>query len=313
MRFVGPSAVCIFFLAGASHAAAQTPRVSVLVDLDPAHVDRNMAIESIAADADGRLYVPDNVSGNILRFDPGHPSPVVVGRIEARASQSEAASNGLAFNRDGDLFIAKGAFNEVLRIRGVNLDPNKPGVAETFATGTENANGVVVDREGNLFVSGPAAGTIYLVRKTGGRAEIAFRRDGFRPNGLAIDSTGLLYITETASGQIWKAEIRADATLAPPALFVKSPLLERIDGIAFDAQGTLWCTLQRNAIAIVTTEGEIREVARNDGRGPLEAPTGIVFIGPRAYVNNHDTVAPPNGDGKSSERGVGASIAVIEP
>ena len=71
--------------------------------------------------------------------------------------------------------------------------------------------------------------------------------------------------------------------------------------------------LQRNAIVAITRDGTIREVAHNDSHGPLEAPTAIVFVGGRAYMNNHDTVAPPNGNGKSSDDGIGAPIAVIDP
>jgi len=312
MRSIG-SWLLSFVLLLAAAAWGQVPRVAVLVDLDPQRVDRSTAIESITADAQGRLYVPDNVSGNIFRVDPNAPVPVIVGRIARRPAQSEAASNGLAFNRAGDLFIAKGAFNEVLRIRRSDLNPDRPGLAETFAAGTDAPNGVVVAANGTLFVSGPATGNIYFIRPTGGRAAVAFHRDGFRPNGLAIDARGFLYMTETAAGQVWKAAIGPDGHLSQPTLFAKSPLLERIDGIAFDASGTLWGAVQRNAIVTVSSDGTVRDVAHNDGDGPLEAPTAIVFVGSRAYVNNHDTVAPPNGDGKTSERGVGASIAVIEP
>jgi hypothetical protein len=60
------------------------PAVSILVDLDPASVDRTMIVESITADKEGRLYLPDRVTGNILRVDPKSPKPTVVGRIEAR-------------------------------------------------------------------------------------------------------------------------------------------------------------------------------------------------------------------------------------
>lgn len=57
---------------------------SILVDLDPASVDRTVIVESITADRNGMLYLPDRVTGNILRVDPKSPNPTVVGRIEAR-------------------------------------------------------------------------------------------------------------------------------------------------------------------------------------------------------------------------------------
>jgi len=81
--------------------------------------------------------------------------------------------------------------------------------------------------------------------------------------------------------------------MSPPVLFVKSPLLERIDGIAFDSAGTLWCAVQTNSIVTVAQDGAVREVAHNGSDGPLEVPTAIVFVGRRAYVNNHDTRRNP--------------------
>ncbi len=43
------------------------PTVSVLVDLDPASTERTVIVESITADRSGVLYLPDRVTGNILR------------------------------------------------------------------------------------------------------------------------------------------------------------------------------------------------------------------------------------------------------
>src|SRR5262249_53215430 len=162
-------------------------------------------------------------------------------------------------------------------------------IAETFATDTDGANGLAFDRYGHLFVSGPPRGNVYRIGPEGGRAEIALHRDEFAPNGLAFDADGVLHVTETQRGTIWRVVVHPDGMTEPATLFVRSPLLERVDGIAFDATGTAWLVLQRNSIVTVTRQGAIREVATNGSRGPLEAPTGIVFIGSRAYANNHDT------------------------
>ena len=72
------------FLGACATMQPRSPAVSILVDLDPASVDRTVIVESITADKEGRLYLPDRVSGNILRVDPKSPKPVVVGRIDAR-------------------------------------------------------------------------------------------------------------------------------------------------------------------------------------------------------------------------------------
>src|SRR6266496_4856306 len=112
-------AVLALFLGACATIQSRSPAVSILVDLDPASADRTVIVESITADKEGRLYMPDRVTGNILRVDPKSPKPMLVGRIEAREIKGKkvnADGSGIAFNQQGDLFIASGPFAEVLRI-----------------------------------------------------------------------------------------------------------------------------------------------------------------------------------------------------
>ena len=79
--FVG---LLAFALSSCATTQMSGPTASILIDLDPASTDRTVIVESITADRSGMLYLPDRVTGNILRVDPKAPRPVVVGRIEAR-------------------------------------------------------------------------------------------------------------------------------------------------------------------------------------------------------------------------------------
>jgi sugar lactone lactonase YvrE len=320
------------FLGACATMQPRSPAVSILVDLDPASVDRTVIVESITADKEGRLYLPDRVSGNILRVDPKSPKPAVVGRIEAREIKGKkinADGSGIAFNQQGDLFIASGPFAEVVRIKAAELNVAKPGTAQTFATGTEGANGIVFDKQGNLFVSGGRSGIIYRVGPNGGAAQPAVKiephtrklPDGKAEqatvaNGLDFDAKGILYVADTARGAIWKIEMQPDGKDSKPALFAQSPLLEGVDGTAFDANGKLWAAVnERNAIVTVTSEGNVQEVAKNGSTGPLEFPSAIVFVGTTAYISNYDTPRRDNMDanGKTARDGIGASIAQIAP
>jgi sugar lactone lactonase YvrE len=213
--------------------------VSTLVDLDPASVDRTVIVESIAADKDGRLYLPDRVSGNILRVGPKSPEPVVVGRIEGReikGKKVQSDGGGAAFNQQGDFFIAAGPFSEVVRARAADLNPGKPGVAQTFATGTEGANGIAFDRQGNLYVSGGRSGIVYRVGANGGAAEPAVKiepntrklpdgktEQAIVANGLAFDAKNTLYVADTARGAIWKVAMGADGKGGKPNLWAEGP------------------------------------------------------------------------------------------
>jgi len=320
------------FLGACATTQPKSPAVSILVDLDPASVDRTVIVESITADQEGRLYMPDRVTGNILRVDPKSPKPVVVGRIEAREIKGKkvnAEGGGIAFNQQGDLFIASGPFAEVVRIRAADLNAAKPGTAQTFATGTEGANGIVFDKQGNLFVSGGRSGVVYGVGPNGGAAQPAIKiephtrklPDGKTEqaavaNGLDFDAKGILYVADTARGAIWKIEMQPDGKGSRAVLFAQSPLLEGVDGTAFDAKGKLWATVnERNAIVIVTPDGNVQEITKNGSAGPLEFPSAIVFVGNTAYISNYDTPRRDNmdGNGQTASDGIGASIAQIIP
>jgi len=317
-----------FALSGCTTTKVGSPTVSILIDLDPASTDRTVIVESITADRSGKLYLPDRVSGNILRVDPKSPKAVVVGHIEAREIQGKrvnADASGVAFDSRGDLFVAVGPFSEVMRIRGAELNAAKPGLAQTFATGTAGANGIAFDGRGNLFVAGGASGIVYRVGPNGGVAEAAVQIDKYVrtlpdgkfqqqvvANGIAFDANDVLYVADSARGAIWKVVIGPDK----PVLLAQSPLLEGADGLAFDRTGTLWVVANElNAILTVTSSGRVQQIAKNGSQGPLEFPSAIVFVGDRGYISNYDTPRRDNLDanGATARDGIGASIAQIAP
>ena len=320
------------FLAGCAVVMPNSPTAQVLVDLDPASVDRTVIVESITADRNGMLYLADRVSGNILRVDPRAPAPVVVARIESREVQGRrvnADPSGLAFDVQGDLFIASGPFAEVVRVRAADLNPAKPGLAQTWATGTPGANGVAFNRQGDLFVSGGASGVVFRIAASGGAAQPAVQIEKFvrtlpdgktqQPivaNGLAFDAQGVLHVADTARGALWKVAIGSDGKAATPVLLVQNVLLEGADGMTFDRAGRLWvASNELNALVAVTPAGAVQLIARNSSAGPLEFPAAVVFVGDRAYVANFDVPRRDNLDasGTTARDGVGASIVVITP
>lgn len=326
-----PSIVLLAWLTTGGNANAA--KVSVLIDFDPNSAAQTVIVESIAADHKGMLYACDRVSGNVWRIDPANPKLVVVGRVQERevgGKKIRADVSGIVFNAAGDLYLTAGGFSEVLRIRGRNLDPNNPGIAQTFAVETEGANGIAFDKNGYLYVSGGRNGRIYRTGPEGGRAQVLAQTaphsrklpDGkteqaLTANGIIFDKQGsTLYITDTARGAIWKLAIGADGSAGQPALMTQSALLEGADGPAFDSQGNLWVAAnERNAIVLVQPDGRVFDVQKNNSKGPLEFPTSVVLVGANAYVSNFDTPRRDNlaADGKSSIDGIGASIIKIEP
>jgi sugar lactone lactonase YvrE len=312
---------------------SQAAKVSVLIDFDPKSEDQTVVVESIAVDHKDRLYACDRISGNVWRIDPKNPKLIVVGRVQERdvgGKKVRANVSGIVFNAAGDLYLTAGGFNEVLRIRGRNLDPDEPGLAQTFATETDGANGIAFDKNGSLYVSGGRNGRIYRTGPEGGRAQVLTQiplhtrvlpdgktEQALTANGIVFDKQGTtLYVADTARGAIWRIAISADGKTGQPALLTQSVLLEGADGPAFDPQGNLWVAAnERNAVVLVQPDGRVFDVQKNDSKGPLEFPTSVVFVGATAYVSNFDTPRRDNlsADGKTSLDGIGASIIKIEP
>ena len=317
-------------LGGCVGMRAGNPTVSILVDLDPASVDRTVIIENITADRDGILYTSDRVTGNVLRVDPKSPQSVVVGKIEARTvdgKKVDSSPGGIAFDGKGDLYLAAGPFSEVVRIKAADLNAAKPGVAQTFATGVPGANGIAFDSSGTLYVSGGASGIVYSVGPNGGAAQAAAQIDrntrtlpdgkatqAIVANGLKFDAMGVLHVADTSRGAVWKVVIGADGKGGKPTLLAQSPLLEGADDMAFLANGDLWVAANElNAIVSVSPSGVVKTIAKNGSQGPLEFPSALVFVGNTAYVTNFDVPRRDNMDanGTTAKDGIGASIAQI--
>ena len=320
----------VIALSGCTGMQASNPVASVLVDLDPASTERTMIVESITADRAGVLYLPDRVTGHILRVDPKSPKPVVVAKVESRmvdGKKVDALPGGISFDAQGDLYVAAGPFGEVMRIKGADLNPAKPGVAQTFATGVPGANGIAFDKQGNLYISGGASGIVYRAAPSGGAAQAAAQIDknvrtlpdgkatqAIVANGLKFDAAGVLHVADTSRGAVWRVVIGADGKGGKPALLAQSPLLEGADDMAFNSNGDLWMAVNElNAVVAISPAGVVKTIVKNDSKGPLEFPSAIVFVGKTAYVSNFDVPRRDNLDtnGTTAKDGVGASVAQI--
>src|SRR5215204_3328720 len=109
-----------------------------------------VGIEGLTADNRGNLYTP----GRAPATPAGAPCPVfrvsgttsaVVGNIAAPCGPA-----GLAFGRDGRLYIADSNTGRIMVLRP---SADAPPTAEQYAAGVPGANGVAFDRRGDLWVS----------------------------------------------------------------------------------------------------------------------------------------------------------------
>jgi sugar lactone lactonase YvrE len=174
---------------------------------------------SMAVDPRGRLYVSSRFEGTVYRVADD-------GSTEAFANDLGVAC-GLAFGDDGHLFVGDRS-GTIFKV-----DPN--GRATTFASlpASVAAFHLAMGPDGALYVTGPTLSsydTLYRI-DADGAVTTAHTRFG-RPQGLAFDRHGTLFVVEALAGSSGLYRCRPDAA---PELVLAGPGLV---GVAFDGEGT---------------------------------------------------------------------------
>ena len=269
----------------------------------------------IAFDAHGDLYVADAASGGIVwRFTPNADVPPTATAF----ATGVPGTNGLAFDRDGNLWTGDGTTGQgrVWKISpaGGACEPAFTDCMEAFRI-QPMANAAGVGRSNSTTQPGgtPAPNPQPLVA-----------------NGLAFTHSGDLYVADTARGAVWKIELDRDGnlksrtgcdttflpnTLCLENVFVAHPALEGTDGIALDRAGNIWNSAnERNAIVVVTKDRRVIEIFRNPvvsglrNAGPLELPTSPVLSGKRFCTANSDGNRRDNSPNSAGEVNQGGPV-----
>jgi sugar lactone lactonase YvrE len=174
---------------------------------------------SLAFDREGRLYVSSRFDGSVYRVEAD-------GRASLHASDLGVAC-GLAFGPDGDLYVGDRS-GSVLRVGA--------GRARVFATLPPSvaAYHLAFGPDAHLYVAAPTLGTHDPVYRISPDGEVAAWSIGFgRPQGLAFDAAGNLFVVDALAGSSGLYRIRLDAPHAPELMLAGGPLI----GLAFDPHG----------------------------------------------------------------------------
>ena len=178
---------------------------------------------SLAMGPDGRVYVSSRFDGQVYRLVDGD-------RAELYATELGVAT-GLAFSPDGSLFVGDRS-GSVLRV-----SPDRQ--VETFATlpSSVAAFHLAFGPDRCLYVAAPTLSThdpIYRISPDRMVDELPVRFG--RPQGLAFDSSGLLYVAEALAGRAGVDRVDVRLATLQPELVLSAPALV---GLAFDPQGGL--------------------------------------------------------------------------
>jgi len=170
---------------------------------------------------DGQLYVSSRFDGSVHRVHRD-------GTVTTYATDLGVAC-GIAFGPDGKLYIGdrSGSILTLNDTRVTQFAEIPPSVA---------AFHLAFGPDGGLYVSAPTLSSRDVVYRVSPSGEVAVFADGFgRPQGLAFDADGSLYVIDAIAGDSALFRIRPGRPSEKERVLSGGALI----GVAFDAAGAL--------------------------------------------------------------------------
>jgi sugar lactone lactonase YvrE len=179
---------------------------------------------SMAIDPEGRLYVSSRFEGTVYRV-------AADGSIEPFA-QDLGIACGLAFDADGTLFVGDRS--------GTIFRVDREGHATMFASlpASVAAFHLAIGPDRALYVTGPTLSSYDPLYRIDPVGTVTIRHAHFgRPQGLAFDPSGVLFVVEALAGSsgLYRVPLHGE-----PEMVLSGPGLI---GVAFDAyDGVIVCS-----------------------------------------------------------------------
>lgn len=176
------------------------------------------ALRGAAVDSSGNVYVSDYNNNKIMKVTQSGVVTTFAGSgTQGYSGDGGAATSawlnkptGLVFNSSGDLFFADSGNNAIRKITV------STGIISTFATGFNFPMGIGVDSSGNFYVGNYMDQTIKKITSGGTVSTFAGSGTaGFNdatgtsavfnyPSGIAVDSSGNVYVGDETNQRIRK-------------------------------------------------------------------------------------------------------------
>lgn len=232
--------------------------------------------EGPAFDGKSSIYISNCYGGWITKYSEGKVDTFIIKNDQLLSIEK---TNGLAFGKDGNLYVCEYGKGKIYRI-------NKNAEVNIYASGYNGEkfnrpNDLVFDQNGNLFFTDPKSydknildGRIFFVdAKT---LEVKLLKDSLAfPNGINISpKDGKLYVCESAFNRILRFEITEESKLINKEVFTVIPNGDP-DGIEFDVNGNLYAAhFGGKAIYIFSPEGKLLEKIETPGSKPTNLEFG---------------------------------------
>jgi sugar lactone lactonase YvrE len=175
----------------------------------------------IAFDGLGQMYVTSRMDGTVYRVTPFHEV--------VPFARDLGVATGLAFDRAGRMYVGDRT-GTIHRVNGRG-EPEVWALLEPSVAAYHLAFGP----DENLYVTGPTVSSSESVHRIDrdGRASVFFKGLG-RPNGLAFDAGGNLYVAASYRGRRGVVRISADGSEARLAVAGMN-----VVGLCFNAAGDM--------------------------------------------------------------------------
>jgi hypothetical protein len=266
----------------------------------------------VAAGADGLIYTADGAGGDRVRVvspqgDVATLAGGLPGLADGRGAEARFSSpSGLAFDRQGMLYVADTGNNA---IRRVAPDGHTNTVAGTGAPGFRDGVasdarfnapiGLAIDTNGRVLVADTYNDRVRIVTADGVVTTLAGGNRGFAdghvnealfdtPCGIAVAPDGTVYVADTGNDRV--RAISTDgvvSTIADATHGLARPL-----AVAVAATGELYVTDEAGRVFERTRAGTLRVIAGSvagyrDGRGAdalFRRPAGVAWLAPGLLV-----------------------------
>lgn len=175
----------------------------------------------IAFDPSGQMFVTSRLEGTVYRITPFHEAVAF--------AQNLGVATGIAFDRAGRMYVGDRT-GTIYRVNGI-------GEAEAWASlePSVSAYHLAFGPDDALFVTGPTVSSDEAVMRvdSDGEVEVFYKGLG-RPQGLAFDSEGNLYVAASLRGR--RGVVFIDSNTREAKLVVAGM---NVVGLAFSSDGDM--------------------------------------------------------------------------